>query len=251
MNEVKLFENPDLGLHVRTILNDDGSISVNAEDTAIGFGWVRDKNGKNYVMWDRFNGFCTELGFPHKCGKEDFIPESLFYMLAFKAGNERALKFQQWLAMEVLPEIRKTGGYRGQKLSEKEIMRIQLGMIDDHEERIEHLENKMTIDYGQQQELRSIAKSRAMEIIGGKDSRAYTYMYPSKGENDKPVRLYGRLNSRLWNDYKDYFHVNSYRNTPVVKYDEAAAYLKQWMAPINLQLDIRIINSDDFDGFLS
>ena len=39
-------------------------------------------------------------------------------------------------------------------LSHQEIMRIQLGMIDDHEERIDKLENTMTIDYGQQQVLK-------------------------------------------------------------------------------------------------
>ena len=68
-NEVMVFENEELELQVRTLLNSDGSISVSAEDTAMGFGWYRIKNGKDYVMWDRFNGFCDELGFPHKCGK--------------------------------------------------------------------------------------------------------------------------------------------------------------------------------------
>lgn len=52
MNELQIFNNEELGLSVRTILNDDGSISVNAEDTAIGFGWCRTevKNRKNIVL---------------------------------------------------------------------------------------------------------------------------------------------------------------------------------------------------------
>ena len=87
-NEVMVFENEELELQVRTLLNSDGSISVSAEDTAMGFGWYRIKNGKDYVMWDRFNGFCDELGFPHKCGKDDYIPESLYYLLGMKANNE-------------------------------------------------------------------------------------------------------------------------------------------------------------------
>ena len=37
MKEVKLFEKRELGFRVRTILNLDDSISVNAEDTAIGY----------------------------------------------------------------------------------------------------------------------------------------------------------------------------------------------------------------------
>lgn len=115
MNELKIFKNDELGLKIRTVLNADGSISMNVEDTAIGFGWVRSeiKNGKEYIsiMWSRMNAYCKELGFAHECAKDDYIPESLFYMLGMKAGNERAVKYQKWIAMEVLPSIRKTGTY--------------------------------------------------------------------------------------------------------------------------------------------
>lgn len=110
-NEIKAFENEELGLSVRTVLNEDGSISVNAEDTAIGFGWVQEKKGKIYPRWETLNGFCVDLGFPNKLGKDDYIPESLYYLLGMKANNERAQKYQRWLAMEVLPSLRKTGSY--------------------------------------------------------------------------------------------------------------------------------------------
>ena len=33
---------------VRTILNDDESISINAEDAAIGLGWFEEQAGKKY-----------------------------------------------------------------------------------------------------------------------------------------------------------------------------------------------------------
>ena len=107
--------NEELNLKVRTIINDDGSISINAEDTAIGFGWTQtqNKNGKEYtsIRWERMNDFSAECGFPHLWGKDDYIPESLFYRLGMKASNATADKFQNWLAMEVIPSIRKTGGY--------------------------------------------------------------------------------------------------------------------------------------------
>ena len=67
---IQEFENTELGFKVRCIKNDDGSISMNAEDTAIGFGWVQEKNGKTYVKWERVNGFCKEFGFsPTSWGK--------------------------------------------------------------------------------------------------------------------------------------------------------------------------------------
>ena len=49
-NKIEIFKNEDLKLQVKTIKNEDGSISINVEDTAIGFGWCREKNGKIYVM---------------------------------------------------------------------------------------------------------------------------------------------------------------------------------------------------------
>ena len=60
-------------------------------------------------------------------GKEDYIPESVFYLLGMKASNKVAQEFQKWLAVEVIPQIRKTGGYTNTKskvdnsLKEKEI----------------------------------------------------------------------------------------------------------------------------------
>lgn len=50
MNDLQIFNNEELKLKVRAIQNDDGSISINAEDTAVGFGWIKTeiKNGKEY-----------------------------------------------------------------------------------------------------------------------------------------------------------------------------------------------------------
>ncbi|EGT3655633.1 hypothetical protein QES_1141 [Clostridioides difficile CD149] len=114
-NELMNFENNELGIKIKTIKYEDGSIGINAEDTAIGFGWckIENKNGKEYksVRWERMNEFCTEFGFDHKWAKDDYIPESLFYMLGMKAKNEIAVKFQTWLAVDVLPSIRQTGAY--------------------------------------------------------------------------------------------------------------------------------------------
>lgn len=116
-NEIKIYENAKLSMNVRVIENEDGSISINAEDTAIGYGWTQEKNGKIYPKWERFNGYCNELGFSPLVGKNDFIPEALFYRLGMKANNATAEVFQNWLAFEVIPSIRKTGAY---SISKKE-----------------------------------------------------------------------------------------------------------------------------------
>lgn len=46
----------------------------------------------------------------HNTG-ENFLTESGVYKLIFKSRKQEAEKFQDWVTDEVLPNIRKTGGY--------------------------------------------------------------------------------------------------------------------------------------------
>ena len=126
--QIQVFKNKDLNLDVRTIQNEDGSISINAEDTARGFGWTRvATSGNKVIRWERVNKYIAELGSYPQVGTNDYIPESLFYLLGMKASNKVAQEFQKWLAVEVIPSIRKTGSYETTKskidkaLKEKEI----------------------------------------------------------------------------------------------------------------------------------
>ena len=73
------------------------------------------KSGNACVRWSRVNEylkpFATSGENSYVVGKGDFISEPAVYKLAFKASNEVAEKFQDWLSIEVLPQIRQTGGY--------------------------------------------------------------------------------------------------------------------------------------------
>lgn len=117
-NELQIFSNSELGVEVRIITNDDGSISLNAEDTAKGFGWTykrADRGNKEFIRWNTINEYLKELGMSQEVATDDYIPESLFYMLGMKASNETAKKYQRWLAIDVIPSIRKTGTYNANK----------------------------------------------------------------------------------------------------------------------------------------
>ena len=57
---------------------------------------------------------------------ENFLTESGVYKLIFKSNKEEAEKFQDWIADEVLPSIRKTGEYKSQnKLPETYIEALE------------------------------------------------------------------------------------------------------------------------------
>lgn len=132
--QIQVFKNKDLNLSARALQNEDGNISISLEDSGKGLGFIKidRKNGKQYTRLDmpRIQKYIIEVGFGKEfpnVSKDDFIPESLFYLLAMKANNKVAQEFQKWLAVEVIPSIRKTGGYTNTKskvdnsLKEKEI----------------------------------------------------------------------------------------------------------------------------------
>ena len=89
----------------------DGTAYLNLEAVARGLGFTQTKNGVEYVKWERVSAYLSELGFSPEVGKDGYIPENIFYRLAMKAKNETAEKFQALVADEIIPTIRRTGGY--------------------------------------------------------------------------------------------------------------------------------------------
>lgn len=89
----------------------NGTAYLKLETVARGLGFTQDKNGVEYVKWERVSAYLEDLGFSPEVGKDTFIPENIFYRLAMKAKNETAEKFQAKVADEIIPTIRRTGGY--------------------------------------------------------------------------------------------------------------------------------------------
>ncbi len=118
MMEIQTFSNNLFDLTVKTE-NGEALFDVETVARSLGFVQRQNKNGKVYesIRWETINRYI-----PQKVGeikKGDYISEPMVYKLAFKANNALAEQFQDWLATEVLPAIRKHGGYlTEQKLEE-------------------------------------------------------------------------------------------------------------------------------------
>ena len=110
MNEIITIGN------VRGYIDSNGVAQLNAEDVARGWGFTQvAKSGNAVVRWERVNGYLKEFGFiptsGDGVGKDEYLPENMVYRLGFKASNAAAQKFQTELADNILPAIRKHGGY--------------------------------------------------------------------------------------------------------------------------------------------
>lgn len=110
-----------------------GTAYLSLEAVARGLGFTKtdvkvSETGfrKEYIRidWPRVERYLADLGFA-TCGERpDYIPENIFYRLAMKAKNEAAEKFQAKIADEVIPSIRKYGGYISSQdeLSDSELL---------------------------------------------------------------------------------------------------------------------------------
>ncbi|QDX91417.1 hypothetical protein EEL30_02910 [Brevibacillus laterosporus] len=99
------------------------------------------------------------------------------------------------------------------------------------EKRLVKLESSKTIDYGQQLELQNIAKRRVIELLGGKNGQAY-----------KSSSIRGRAFSAIWREYKEYFNVESYKNTLICDLDIAKSHVSNWNPQGNLLREIEETN---------
>lgn len=90
----------------------DGTAYLKLETVARGLGFTTvATSGNEVVRWKRVEKYLDELGFSPQVGKDGFIPENVFYRLAMKAKSTVAEAFQAKIADEVIPSIRKHGGY--------------------------------------------------------------------------------------------------------------------------------------------
>ena len=119
MNELMIFDNPEFG-QIRTI-EEDGKVLFCGSDVAKALGYNEPHKAVARHCKGRMNRPILTNG-----GEQGmmFIPESDLYRLVFSSKLPTAEKFTDWVTGEVLPSIRRNGGYiAGQKeMTPEELM---------------------------------------------------------------------------------------------------------------------------------
>lgn len=226
MNKLQIFNNSEFG-EIRTITK-DGEPMFCLADVCKALEITHITDVKKRLKEDGV-GTAEVIDRLGRTQEATFINESNLYKTIFQSRKESAERFTKWVTGEVLPSIRKTGSYQ-KPLSQQEIMRIQLGMIDNHEERLVNLENNMTIDYGQQRVLEDTVNATVIEVLGGKESNAY---------REIGRKVFAECNR----DLKRYFNVNARNNVPKLRFDEAVEYAKNWKPCTNTSMMIKQCNA--------
>ena len=108
MNEIKIFENAEFG-QIRTV-EIDGEPWLVGKDVAEALGYSNPQKAvRDHV--DTEDRGVNEMVTPGGKQNLTIINESGMYALIFGSKLPEAKKFKHWVTSEVLPSIRKTGGY--------------------------------------------------------------------------------------------------------------------------------------------
>lgn len=176
MNELQIFKSEEFR-EVRTILINEEPWFVGKDvATALGYSNTRDALMAHVEEEDKGVVKCDTPG-----GKQDMVAvnESGLYALIFGSKLSDAKKFKRWVTTEVLPSIRKTGGYGKAMTIPEQIKLLAQGnvelekKIDSVNERVDSLEQDMPLYGCEIDEVKAHVNRKGVKILGGKDSKAY------------------------------------------------------------------------------
>ena len=116
MNEIQIFQNVEFGA-IRTMSNEQGEAMFCGKDVALALGYSNTKDAllRHVETEDKLGSQITTSG---QSRKMIFINESGLYSLILSSKLDSAKRFKHWVTSEVLPSIRKQGGYMVAKAGE-------------------------------------------------------------------------------------------------------------------------------------
>lgn len=151
-----VFENPEFG-KIRTLTDEDGEPLFCAKDVCDVLGYRRANDAVNQLVKPHdtvkhrtwvVTGIKKDGSEAKRWSQVLFVNESGFYALVLGSKLPTAVKFKNWVTSEVLPQIRKTGGY----------IPVQQGESD--EETIRHAEEILRATLKEKENLLKTSKCR-------------------------------------------------------------------------------------------
>ena len=108
-NQIQIFMSQEFGV-IRTYSNEQGEPMFCATDVCSALGY---KKARNAIALHVDKGDALKQGTPTTSGNQQmlFVNESGLYALILSSKLESAKRFKHWVTGEVLPSIRKQGGY--------------------------------------------------------------------------------------------------------------------------------------------
>lgn len=251
MNELQIFENKEFG-SVRSLVIDDEPWFV-GKDIAEILGYAETANMRKIIddydymeinpQSKSFTGFVqngTTLEPNKNIQRMLLINESGLYAAVFGSKLPAAKKFKRWVTHDVLPAIRKNGMYVPPEVT-NEIERLSKEVAtlkNALQGTIQMLQSGTTANtastemtYSDRKRIKSAVGNKVVEILGGKDAKAY-----------KETKLMRKAFTEIYKNVNRTMGVSTYKNTPRQAVDKYLTYVWEFSPSAELVGEILEIN---------
>lgn len=221
MNDLQIFNNEEFG-EVRTaVVNDEPMFCLIDICKALEI-----KNATD-VAKRLDEDELTRLNLGSRAGETNFITESGLYAVILRSDKPNAKKFRKWVTAEVLPSIRKTGGYGMPKTTGGQIQLLAQGYteleqkVNDIKDDVSELKENVPLYSCDIDEIQQHVKRRVVNILGGKQSEAY---------RDNSIRH--KTFSDIWTQLKrEYGCVSTYKSIKRKYIDDVHEFIDCYVVP--------------------
>ena len=230
MNNLQIFKNDSFG-EVRTLIINNEPWFVGKDVASIlGYADTNKAITMHVDEEDKLNDkTASSLG--QRGGW--LINESGLYSLILSSKLPKAKEFKRWVTSEVLPAIRKTGGYTVPK-SPMELLELEFQALREVENKVDvvnsdlqELKNNIPLFAVECDELTHAVNCKIISMLGGKDSIAY-----------KDNHFRGKVYSDPYKEIKRQFGVRSYKAIKRCEISSALEIIKAYSLPIILQQEL-------------
>lgn len=213
-NNIKIFENPDFG-KVR-VVDIKGEPWFAGKDVAAVLGYTDTFGAIKKHVDDDDKQNCQNSSFESPRGLT-FISESGLYSLILSSKLPKAKEFKRWVTSEVLPSIRKTGGYTLPAMSEIELIAAVAKAAAEQERRLQLVEGKLEaavdeihINDAQKYRLRSLVEEMA-RFFAKREGKSYRQVI-----------------STLWRHVNSTCEVTTYHCIRSIDFERAMNAAREW-----------------------
>lgn len=240
MNNIQIFSNNEFG-EIRTITI-DGEPWFVGKDIALSLGYRSHNQSLKDNVSEEDRGVSPVMT-PSGTQNMVIINESGLYSLIFGSKLESAKKFKKWVTSEVLPSIRKTGGYKVPQTIPEQIQLLAQGnvelnqKVDTLEQRFNKFEDEMPVTGADMDDIQTAVRRKGTEVLGGKRSNAY---------RDKSTRTY--VYADIQCELRRQFGVKRYKEIKHKDAKDALQIIKEYNMPIALRNRVETVNAQQTLG---
>lgn len=179
MNELQIFKSPEFGQVRMIIINNE--VWFIGRDVAIALGYAKPENAIHMHVdeEDKTTTLIQGNGSNYK-SKTIIINESGLYSLALSSKLPKAKEFKRWITKEVIPSIRKYGGYIAKPLNQLDILEQSIQIMKEQQRKLEEHDNRLAKVENNIQQIKELEQINAsnFRLHFGAITRKIAQYYP-------------------------------------------------------------------------